>query len=165
MVPSLLTGVRVLSVGHTLPAMYCIPALRDLGAEVTLVEAPDAQAVATRYASLAGLFPTRSLLAGTARCKINLRDARGRDAYLRMARQADVILEGFRPGTSTRLGVDYDTVKAANPGVIYAAISGYGQEGPARERVGHDLNYLAASGVLHLTGPPSGPPAIPGVPF
>jgi crotonobetainyl-CoA:carnitine CoA-transferase CaiB-like acyl-CoA transferase len=155
----------VLSVGHTLPAMYCIPVLRDLGADVTLVEAPEAEAVATRYAGVAGLFPTRSLLAGTSRCRINLRDARGRDTYLRMARQADVILEGFRPGTSARLGVDYDTVKAANPGVIYAAISGYGQEGPARDRVGHDLNYLAASGVLHLTGPPGGPPAIPGAPF
>ncbi len=161
MLPSLLAGVRMLSVGHTLPTMYCIPALRDLGADVTLVEAPDA----ARYASLAGLFPTRSLLAGAARCQVNLRDARGRDAYLRMAQQADVILEGFRPGTSARLGIDYDTVKGANPDVIYAAISGYGQTGPARERVGHDLNYLAASGVLHLTGAPQGPPAIPGVPF
>ena len=165
MVPSLLTGVRVISVGHTLPAMYCIPALRDLGAEVVLVEAPEAQAVATRYASLTGLFPTRSLLAGTARCQINLKDPSGRDAYLRMARQADVILEGFRPGTSARLGIDYGVVKAANPRVVYAAISGYGQEGPGRDRVGHDLNYLAASGVLHLTGAADGTPAIPGVPF
>jgi alpha-methylacyl-CoA racemase len=161
MSPSLLAGVRVLSVGHTLPAMYCIPALRDLGADVTLVEAPDA----ARYASLAGLFPTRSLLAGTARCQINLRQPHGREAYLRMARQADVILEGFRPGTSARLGIDYDTVKDTNPRVIYVAISGYGQTGPARDRVGHDLNYLAAAGVLHLTGDPGGPPAIPGVPF
>lgn len=165
MSPSLLAHVRVLSVGHTLPAMYCIPALRDLGAEVTLVEAPGAESVATRYADLAGLFPTRSLLAGTARCQINLKDACGRDAYLRLARQADVILEGFRPGTSTRLGVDYSNVKDTNPTVIYAAISGYGQDGAARDRVGHDLNYLAASGVLHLTGDPQGPPAVPGVPF
>jgi len=165
MSPSLLADVRVLSVGHTLPAMYCIPVLRDLGADVTLVDAPSSESAATRYASLAGLFPTRSLLAGTARCAINLRDAGGRDAYLRMARQADVILEGFRPGTSARLGVDYDAMKDASPRVIYAAISGYGQVGPARDRVGHDLNYLATSGVLHLTGPLDGPPAIPGAPF
>jgi alpha-methylacyl-CoA racemase len=143
--------------------MYCIPVLRDLGAEVTLVEAPEANA--SRYANLSGLFPTRSLLAGTARCRINLKDAGGRDAYLRLARQADVILEGFRPGTSARLGLGYDIVKDANPGVIYAAISGYGQAGPARARVGHDLNYLAAAGVLHLSGAPGGPPAMPGVPF
>src|ERR1043166_251758 len=97
MFPPVLAQVRVVSVGHTLPAMYCIPVLRDLGAEVTLVEAPDAQPGATRYAEFAGLFPTRSLLTGTAQCKINLRDAGGRDAYLRLARQADVILEGFRP--------------------------------------------------------------------
>ncbi len=165
MLSSLLAHTRVLSVGHTLPAMYCIPALRDLGADVTLIEAPAAESVAGRYADLAGLFPTRSLLAGTGRCQINLRDTRGRDAYLRLASRADVILEGFRPGTSARLGVDYDTVKAANPSVVYAAISGYGQDGPARDRVGHDLNYLAASGVLHLTGAPGGPPAFPGVPF
>lgn len=78
--------------------MYCVPVLRDLGAEVTFVEAPEAESVATRYAQLAGLFPTRSLLVGTAACKINLQDPRGRDAYLRLARQADVILEGFRRG-------------------------------------------------------------------
>ena len=165
MLPALLAHVRVLSVGHTLPAMYCVPVLRDLGAEVTLIEAPEAESAATRYTQLAGLFPTQSLLAGTARCKINLRDVRGRDAYLRLARQADVVLEGFRPGTSKRLGIDYDTVKNANPRLIYAAVSGYGQDGPARDRVGHDLNYLATAGVLHLTGEPGRPPAIPGVPI
>jgi alpha-methylacyl-CoA racemase len=161
----LLSQVRVLSVGHTLPAMYCIPLLRDLGADVTLIEAPDREAAVTRYADLAGLFPTRSLLTGTARCKIDLKDAHGRNAYLRLARQADVILEGFRPGTSARLGVGYDTITATNPNVIYAAISGYGQDAPSRESVGHDLNYLAASGVLHLTGQPGVPPPVPGAPF
>ncbi len=165
MLPSLLAHVRVLSVGHTLPAMYCIPALRDLGADVTLVEAPEGEAAAARYAALAGLFPTRSLLAGSARCTINLKDGLGRETYLRLARQADVILEGWRPGTSARLGIDYDVVKGVNPTVIYAAISGYGHDGPARERVGHDLNYLAASGVLHLSGEVGRPPAVPGVPF
>jgi len=162
---ALLAGVRVVSLGHTLPALYCIPALRDLGADITLVEATAGVAAATRYADLAGLFPTRSLVAGTARCEINLRDTRGRETYLRLAQQADVILEGFRPGTSARLRVDYDTVKGANPAVIYAAISGYGQDAAARARVGHDLNYLAATGVLHLSGPPQGPPTVPGVPF
>src|SRR5262245_37402232 len=150
MAPPLLAHVRVLSVGHTLPAMYCIPALRDLGAAVTLIEAPEAAAVSARYASLAGVFPTRSLLAGTGRCRINLRDPRGREAYLRLARQADVILEGCRPGTAAKLGIDYDALRTARPGLIYAAISGYGQDGPARDCVGHDLNYLAATGVLHL---------------
>ncbi|HVM95953.1 MAG TPA: CaiB/BaiF CoA-transferase family protein [Candidatus Acidoferrales bacterium] len=165
MSPSLLAGVRVLSVGHTLPAMYCIPALLDLGADVTLVEAPEAQEVAARYSRFAGQLPTDSLLAGTSRCKIDLRDAIGRDAYLRMAQHVDVVLEGFRPGASARLGIDYERVKSTSPRVIYAAISGYGQAGPWRDRVGHDLNYLAASGVLHLTGDPQDVPAVPGVPF
>jgi alpha-methylacyl-CoA racemase len=161
----LLAGIRVLSIGHTLPAMYCIPALRDLGADVTLVEAPEKESVAARYAGVSGLFPTRSLLAGTARCTIDLKDRRGREVYLRLARRADVILEGFRPGTSARLQVEYEIVKDVNPAVVYAAISGYGQAGRARERVGHDLNYLATAGVVHLTSTPGGPPTIPGVPF
>jgi crotonobetainyl-CoA:carnitine CoA-transferase CaiB-like acyl-CoA transferase len=82
-----------------------------------------------------------------------------------MVRQADVVLEGFRPGASKRLGIDYDTVKGLNPRVIYAAISGYGQDAALRYGVGHDLNYLAASGVLHLTGDPGSVPAAPGAPF
>ena len=116
MLPSLLAHVRVLSVGHTLPAMYCIPALRDLGAEVTLIEAPQARSGGDALRQLGRPVSDAFPAGGHGRCTINLRDARGRDAYLRLARQADVILEGFRPGTSTRLGIDYDTVKAAEPG-------------------------------------------------
>jgi len=164
MAAPLLEGVRVLSVGHTLPAMYCIPALVDLGADVTLVEPLLTAEAAGRYAQLAGLFPTRSLLAGTSRCRINLKDRRGEAVYLRLAKRSDVVLDGFRPGTTTRLGIGYDAVQQANPQVIYAAISGYGQEGPAHQRVGHDLNYLAEAGVLELTGHPGATPAIPGVP-
>ena len=82
-----------------------------------------------------------------------------------LARKADVILEGFRPGVVKTLGVDYETVKAINPGIIYCSISGYGQNGPMWDRVGHDVNYLSTSGVLDLIGEKGRPPAIPGVQF
>jgi crotonobetainyl-CoA:carnitine CoA-transferase CaiB-like acyl-CoA transferase len=74
-------------------------------------------------------------------------------------------MEGFRPGVVAKLGVDYDSVAAVSPGVVYCSISGYGQNGPFRDRVGHDANYLSLSGVLDLIGPADGPPSIPGVQF
>ena len=72
-------------------------------------------------------------------------------------------LEGFRPGVTARLGIDYPTLAAANPRLVYCSISGYGQDGPYRDRVGHDINYLGFAGVIGLTGTAGGPPAIPGV--
>ncbi|MCH8196052.1 MAG: CoA transferase, partial [Chloroflexi bacterium] len=158
-----LNGARLLSVGHTLPGIYCIAILRDLGADVTRIERVAGASGGQRYDGLAGSFTTRSLLTGTSFCELDLKDPRGRECYLRMAQQADAVLEGFRPGVAERLGIDYARLSKDNPGLVYAAISGYGQDGPYRDRVGHDINYLAESGVLHLTGQPNGPPGVPGV--
>jgi alpha-methylacyl-CoA racemase len=149
-----LRGTRVLSVGHTLPGLYCCAILRDLGAEVVRIER-----VARRgepvgpYAALLGRFPMRSVNAGTSECRLDLRDPRGRDAFLRLAQQADAVLEGFRPGVAARLGIDHALLSRARPALVYAAISGYGQQGPLAQRVGHDLNYLAETGVLGLANP------------
>lgn len=161
---SALGGVRVLSLGHTLPGLYCIAVLRDLGAAVTRVEPPAGAGAAERFAGLAGQFPTASLVAGTARCTIDLRRDEGRALVRRLARAAHVVLEGFRPGTAMRLGIDHAALAAENPALVHVAISGYGQDGPARARVGHDIGYLADAGVLELTGDPQGPPVVPGVP-
>ena len=158
-----LNGARLLSVGHALPGIYCIAILRDLGADVTRIERVAGAPGGQRYEGLAGSFTTRSLLTGTSSCELDLKDPRGRECYLRMAQQADAVLEGFRPGVAERLGIDYARLSKDNPGLVYAAISGYGQDGPYRDRVGHDINYLAESGVLHLTGQPNGPPGVPGV--
>ncbi len=158
-----LSGVRVISIGHTLPGMYCCAILRDLGADITRVEPAAVAGAAPRFAGLAGEFPTRSLLAGTSHCEIDLKQEGGRQLYQRLTARADVVLEGFRPGTAARLGIDYPALAARAPRLVYAAISGYGQEGPAHDQVGHDINYLAMTGVLELTGEPDGPPAIPGV--
>jgi crotonobetainyl-CoA:carnitine CoA-transferase CaiB-like acyl-CoA transferase len=82
---------------------------------------------------------------------------------LRLVEGADILLEGYRPGVPARLGIDYDTLRARNPRLIYCSISGYGQDGPYRDRVGHDINYLGYAGVLNFVGAAGGPPVIPGV--
>jgi crotonobetainyl-CoA:carnitine CoA-transferase CaiB-like acyl-CoA transferase len=93
--------------------------------------------------------------------RLNLKDKRGREVLLALARSADVVLESFRPGVLDRLGCGYDALRAANPGIVYCAISGYGQESPLRDRSGHDLNYLAVAGLLGLSGDAHGPPLQP----
>jgi len=90
--------------------------------------------------------------------RIDLKQPEGRDVFLRLAREADVVLESFRPGVMDRLGVGYETLRAENPGLVYCAITGYGQDGPYRDRSGHDLNYLGLVGLLGLTGERGGAP-------
>jgi len=149
-----LRGTRVLSVGHTLPGLYCCAMLRDLGAEVVRIERiARGGETPGPYAALLGRFPMRSVHVGTHECRLDLRDPRGRDVFLRLAEQADAVLEGFRPGVAARLGIDHPVLSRARPSLVYAAISGYGQDGPLAQRVGHDLNYLAETGVLGLANP------------
>ncbi len=95
---------------------------------------------------------------------LDIKSASGRRVLLELSRQADVLLEGYRPGVMRRLGLDYDTVAAMNPRLVYASMSGYGQSGPHSARAGHDLNYVARSGLLNLTGVSDGAPVIPGIP-
>jgi alpha-methylacyl-CoA racemase len=157
-----LRGTRVLSVGHTLPGLYCCAMLRDLGAEIVRIErVASGSGGAGPYTALLGRFPMRSVNAGTSECRLDLRDPRGRDVFLRLAERSDAVLEGFRPGVAARLGIDYATLAARRPALVYAAISGYGQEGPLAQRVGHDLNYLAETGVLGQANPPG----LPGTTF
>jgi crotonobetainyl-CoA:carnitine CoA-transferase CaiB-like acyl-CoA transferase len=155
-----LAGRLVLSVGHTLPGLYCLAMLRDLGAEVVRIERPTRDA-ASPYEGVANDFPTRSLVAGTHALALDLKHAAGRDAFLRMAARADVVLEGFRPGVSTRLGIDYETLHTHHDALVHAAISGHGEGAREPEHLGHDVNYLAETGVLALANPLG----LPGVPF
>lgn len=155
-----LDGVTVLSVGHTLPGLYCMAILRDLGASVIRVERP-ANDRGGSYEGMEDLFPVRSWSAGTDELRLNLKAEGGSSAFRRVASRVDVVIEGFRPGVMTGLGLDYDALATENPGLIYLAITGYGQSGPDRRKAGHDINYLAETGVLAL----SNPPALPGVTF
>src|SRR5260370_42671206 len=92
---------------------------------------------------------------------LNLKAPEGREIFLRMVRQADVVLESFRPGVMDRLGLGYEQLKEAHPGIVYCAISGYGQDGPYRLRAGHDLNYAGYAGLLDYNRGPRGEPAMP----
>src|SRR5262249_34013263 len=94
---------------------------------------------------------------------LNLKHPDGQAIFHRLAREADVVLEGGRPGGAKKLGIDYETLKQLNPGIVYCSISGYGQSGPYRDRVGHDVNYLGFAGVIDVTGAETGIPAVPGV--
>jgi crotonobetainyl-CoA:carnitine CoA-transferase CaiB-like acyl-CoA transferase len=92
---------------------------------------------------------------------LNLRDEAARDIFCKLAESADVVLEGFRPGVVKRLGVDYDTLHAKNPRLVYCSLSGFGQTGPYSNLVGHDINYISVGGALGMIGWPDQPPAIP----
>jgi crotonobetainyl-CoA:carnitine CoA-transferase CaiB-like acyl-CoA transferase len=156
-----LAGTLVLSVGHTLPGLYCMAALRDLGALVVRIERHLPTGQQGPYVAVANDFPTRSMTAGTHRLALDLKHPAGADAFRSLAQRADVVMEGLRPGATTRLGIDYETLSAEHPALVYLAISGYGQHGPHSDRVGHDINYLAETGVVSLASPPG----LPGVPL
>ena len=151
--PPPLTGLRVLDLSRQLPGPFCSTLLADLGADVLLVTAPgDPFGVGSPFLAR----NTRSLI-------LDLKCAAGREVFGRLVARADVLLEGFRPGVTARLGIDYPTLRARNPRLVYCSITGYGQDGPYRDRVGHDINYLAQAGVLEYIGEPGRPPVIPGV--
>lgn len=164
-----LDGVLVLSVGHTLPGLYCLAMLRDLGARIIRIErkvrddekAVNEKAVNEKYKGMDVTFPIRSLTAGTEALSLNLKHEKGVKLFKKLAEQADVVLEGFRPGVMQRLGIDYAALSKNKPELIYAAITGYGQSGVYKDKVGHDINYLAETGVLALTNPVG----LPGVTF
>ncbi len=93
---------------------------------------------------------------------LNLKSEKGRNTFYRLVKKSDVILEGFRPGVTKRLRIDYDTIRKTNPKIIYCSISGYGQDGPYRDRPGHDINYLGVAGIIYVSGDPDGAPAASG---
>ena len=94
-----------------------------------------------------------------------MKHGEGRAIAERLIKGADVLIEEFRPGVADRLGIGYDQVKPLNPAIIYCSISGFGQDGPYRDRVGHDINYLSLSGIMSIPGQPDAPPTRPGVPL
>jgi alpha-methylacyl-CoA racemase len=160
-----LQGIRVLDLSRMLPGPYCSMMLADLGAEVIKVEEPKI-GDPTRHSPpiIDGhSVPFAQVNRNKKSIAIDLKQAEGRDIFLKLASTADVVLEQFRPGVVERLGVGYAAVAELNPRIVYCSLTGFGQDGPHRERSGHDLNYLALSGVLGLTTDERGKPVIPGV--
>ncbi|WP_280151024.1 CaiB/BaiF CoA-transferase family protein [Piscinibacter sp. XHJ-5] len=164
-----LSGIRVLDLTRLLPGPLATRHLAEWGAEVIKIEGPIGQDDGARYMGLtaediAAQRPSltfRRLNAGKTLLRLDLREAAGRDRLLEMAREADVLIEGFRPGVMQRLGLAWETLHAANPRLVVCAISGYGQRGPWSGRAGHDINYIAMAGVLEQIATPDGEIALP----
>jgi crotonobetainyl-CoA:carnitine CoA-transferase CaiB-like acyl-CoA transferase len=160
-----LEGVRVLDLSRLLPGGFCSLLLADFGADVVKVEdtgmgdyirwSPPHYEGAHESAGSA-LF--LALNRNKRSIRLDLKHELGREALLRLVRGHDVVLESFRPGVLERLGVGYERMREENPGLVYCAISGYGQTGPKRDASGHDMNYLGLIGLLGLTGERGGEP-------
>jgi alpha-methylacyl-CoA racemase len=160
-----LDGVKVLDLSRLLPGGFCSLLLADFGAEVLKVEdtgmgdyvrwaTPKYEGVEDSSAGALFLALNRNKTS----IRIDLKNDEGREVLLRLVREHDVLLESFRPGVLDRLGVGYERLREENPGLVYCAITGYGQDGPLRDRSGHDMNYLGLVGLLGLTGEADGPP-------
>jgi len=162
-----LADLQVLELAGMIPGPYATMLLADLGAEVVKVEepssgdyqrefGPETDGVNHRFANYNR--NKRSIA-------IDLKTDRGREVLLELAEESDVLIEGFRPGVVDRLGIGYDDISARNPGIVYCSLSGYGQDGPYCEWVGHDINYLGIAGMLAMTGEEDGAPVPPGYPI
>jgi alpha-methylacyl-CoA racemase len=164
-----LSDIRVLDLSRLLPGGFCSLMLADFGAEVLKVEdtgmgdyirwSPPYYEGAEDSARSALYL---ALNRGKRSIRLNLKEERGREVLLKLVKEHDVLLESFRPGVLDRLGVGYDRLREENPGLVYCAITGYGQDGPYRDRSGHDMNYLGLIGLLGLTGEKDGPPIMSG---
>jgi len=157
-----LAGVRVLDLSRLLPGPMCTLYLADLGADVVKIEDTDAGDYARGLDAPAGSTSAfyRAVNRGKRSVALDLKQDEGRDAFMCLARGANVMLESFRPGVVRALGVDYDAVARVNPAIVYCSLTGYGQEGPRAAMAGHDINYLGYAGVLDQTGVRGGPPAL-----
>jgi alpha-methylacyl-CoA racemase len=152
-----LAGVRVVEIGSIGPGPFCAMLLSDLGAEIIRVD---------RLVEGAPVGPSEDhghelVNRGRRSVKVDLKHPRGAEVVLDLVERADVLIEGFRPGVTERLGIGPDDCLARNPRLIYGRMTGYGQDGPDAKTVGHDLNYLAANGVLSMIGRRDQPPTPP----
>lgn len=159
-----LSGIRILDLSRLLPGAYASQMMADFGADVLKVEEPGSGDYGRfmpphgpNGMSLYFLAINRNKRSMT----LNLKSQQGREIFLRLVRESDVVLESFRPGVLERLGLGYEQLKEVNKGIIYCAISGYGQDGPYRLRAGHDLNYAGYAGLLDYNRAANGEPAMP----
>ena len=161
------SGLRFLDLSRLLPGPYCSLLFADLGAEVIKVEEPGRGDYARRTPPYWGNSDIGAYFLLLNRNKksisIDLKAEAGKTVFRRLVRTADVLLESFRPGVMDRLGLGWEALRTENPTLVYCAISGYGQDGPYRNLVGHDVNYMGYAGALSVTGPRDGAPITPGV--
>ena len=151
-----LSGIKVLDLSRLLPGPFCSMILADHGATVIAMEDK-------RYQMAGHYIP--DINRNKQHMTLNLKSEEGKEIFFKMAKDADVIIESFRPGTVKKLGVDYDAVREVNPEIIYCSITGYGQTCALKDKAGHDVNYMAMAGLLDQIGNKDGFPIIPGIQF
>ena len=161
-----LEGIRVLDLSHALAGPYCSTMLADYGADVIKIETPGSGDISRAWGSPLPGGETAyfiSLHRNKRGVVLDLKHPEGRETFMRLAEKSDVVLENFRIGVLKRLGLGYDAVKARNPGIVYCSISGFGQDGPYRDRAALDLIVQAESGMISVTGSDGGDGARCGV--
>jgi len=156
-----LEGIKILDLSRLAPGPFCTMILGDLGADILKVEGPREGRLAMVMAIEERAIAYNALERNKRSIVLNLKLEPARKIFYQLAEKADVIVEGFRPGVVKRLGVDYDTIKEINPRLIYCSLTGYGQDGPYSNLVGHDVNYISIGGALGIMGIPGGAPIIP----
>lgn len=163
----MLNGIRVVDFTRYLPGPFATLRLAQMGAEVIKVEPPgtgDPARVMGEQLNGVGLVYLANN-SGKKSVTINLKQPEGQQLACQLAQQADVVIEGFRPGVADEIGIGYDTLKEVRPDIVYCSLSGYGQSGPLRNSGGHDINYMAWSGVLSSLKDDAGSPVQPGMQF
>ncbi len=151
-----LEGIRIVELAGIGPAPMACMLLSDLGADILRID----RLVAADL-GLPGDPKKEVLNRGRRSAAVDLKSAEGVELVLRLAEQADVLIEGFRPGVTERMGLGPDVCRARNPGLVYGRMTGWGQDGPLAHAAGHDLNYIALTGALHAIGPRDGAPVPP----
>ena len=166
-----LEDIRIIDLSWQGPGPYCTMMLADLGADVIRVQEPGLSgrraAAMAQGGSLAfdsddpKWIPYSVHDRNKRSITFNLKNEAAREAFYKLVKRSDVVVEGYRPGVAKRLKVDYETLKNVNSQIVYCSVSGYGQDGPYAQLVGHDINYISFAGALGLIGDKKGPPAIP----
>lgn len=152
-----LAGLKVVEIASIGPGPFCAMLLADLGADVIRLDRSTGATLVGPNAD----FRTEVMHRGRRSVAVDLKNARGREVVLELVRDADALVEGFRPGVMERLGVGPEECLAVNPRLVYGRMTGYGQDGPMAQAVGHDLNYVAQSGILSMIGRHGQPPTPP----
>src|SRR6195952_2699499 len=152
-----LAGIRIVEIGSIGPGPFCAMVLADLGADIIRVDRTSGAVLVGPNAD----YHKELLHRGRRSVAVDLKHPDGAEVVLSLVERADALIEGFRPGVTERLGIGPDACLERNPGLVYGRMTGYGQDGPMAQAVGHDLNYVAQSGVLGMIGRRGQPPTPP----
>ena len=142
----MLEGIKVVEIAYFYPGPYCTQLLAELGAEVIKIEPPSGDPMRYNKAIFAALNRNKRSLF------LDLKREEGKEKFFEVVKNADVVVEGFRPGVAKKLGIDYESVKKINQSIIYCSISGFGQNSSLKDVPVHDINIMSFAGVCKITG-------------